>query len=46
MDWEYYIDNDFANAIVRGGIFFASFKFLYNNVKNKIHTIFYIHNLI
>ncbi len=32
MDWEYYIDNDFSNSIIRAGVFIISFKYWYKNI--------------
>lgn len=32
MDWEYYIDNDFSNAVIRSGIFFLAFTFWRTNI--------------
>ena len=32
MDWEYYIDNDLSNSLVRGGVFFTIYRFWYKNV--------------
>lgn len=32
MDWEYYIDNDFSNSIVRAGAIYILFKTWYYNI--------------
>lgn len=32
MDWEYYIDSDFSNSLIRGGIFYYMYKFWHKNM--------------
>ncbi len=39
MDWEYYIDNDFSNAILRSGIFCVFFQIWRNNIVKNIIKI-------
>ena len=31
MDWEYYIDNDLSNSLVRGGGMYLMFRFWFKN---------------
>lgn len=35
MDWEYYIDNDLSNAIIRAGVIWFSFRQWYKNIVNN-----------
>ena len=32
MDWEYYIDNDLSNSLVRSTAFYLTFRLWYKNV--------------
>lgn len=35
MDWEYYIDNELSNSIIRGGVIFSVFRLWYKNIVNS-----------
>lgn len=36
MDWDYYIDNDLSNAIVRAGIFWLGFRTWYKHIVSTL----------
>jgi hypothetical protein len=36
MDWEYFIDNDLLNSLVRGGVIFSLYSFWRKNIVNLI----------
>jgi hypothetical protein len=35
MDWEYYIDSDVSNSIVRGLVFYGVYRFWHKNMVGK-----------
>jgi hypothetical protein len=35
MDWEYYIDSDVSNSIIRGLVFYGVFRFWHKNMVSK-----------
>lgn len=36
MDWEYYIDNDLSNSIVRSTSFYLLFRIYYNKISHQV----------
>ena len=46
MDWEYYVDNDFTNSIVRAGFIYLGFKLWLKHTVRFLKILFRINQKI